>query len=140
LTAFVSEGVFFCTEFSGPKQSVLAWLAVGLARVPCISDEGVGWLDQISSVPFRPQILRWLCDLREPFFGPFLLPYRYRFGNEPGGFSVLAEAAAGHPPRQSPREVSCSLQPRQGVVRIVVRLCNDRTFLAELVHYHPFAS
>ena len=140
LTAFVSDGVFFCTEFSGPSQSVLAWLAAGLARVPCISDEGVGWLDQISSVPFRPQILRWLCDLGEPFFGPFLLPYRYRFGNEPGGFSVLAEAAMDHPPSQSPREVACSLQPRQGVVRVALRLCNDRTFLAELVHYQPFAS
>lgn len=137
LTAFLSDGVFYCTDFIGPGKSLLATIATGLARVPCISDNGVKWQDVASTVPFHLAIGRWLRDLTEPFFGPFLMRYRYRFENDASGFIVVAQSIDSHGPSHSAREIVCGLQVQRGVVRLEARLHNDRTIKAELIDYQP---
>ena len=140
LTAFINDGAFYCTDFSGSGHSLLALIATGLARVPCISDVGVRWHDHVSSVPFYAAPGRWMRDLTEPFFGPFLMRYRYRFESDPDGFVIVAEHTEPDGPRHSPREVVCGLKARRGIIRLEARMHNDRTLKAELIDYQPAKS
>ena len=140
LSAFLSEGVFFTTNLEGNDRSLLAFFSAGLARVPCISEPGVIWQDYVSTVPFLPPAARWLGNFAEPFFGPFLLPYTYSMETDEAGFTVrsileaedhqaFAQAAS------APREITCRIEGRRGVVRLEARMRNDRFLKAELMEY-----
>ncbi|MFZ4766530.1 MAG: urea transporter, partial [Roseimicrobium sp.] len=94
--AFFSDGVFYTNEFQGPGDSVLAFIAAGLARIPCIADAEVSWFDCVSSVPFHSRATRWLLGLAEPFFGPFLLRCRYVLKLEHGGGFAIHAVDTGH--------------------------------------------
>ena len=137
LRAFVKDQVFYCTDFTGSGESVLAYLAAGLARVPFIADTGVTWRDQVSAVPFHAAPSRWLHDTFDPFIGPTLLDFTYRFGLDPTPV-VECEATtaalggeAGHP-----CSIRTHLIPRHAAGRIDVRFGNDRTLSIELAGYH----
>jgi murein DD-endopeptidase MepM/ murein hydrolase activator NlpD len=132
--AFLRDGVFFCVDFEGPGQSLAALLALGLNRVPCIvvPEEGVSWQDRFSSVPFAPRWSRGLHDLLDPFTGPSLLEYRYRFGEDGAVCSELADASSES---RVPRSVKVQLAPRQFATSLEARFTDDRELRAELVHY-----
>ncbi len=142
LSAFLHEGVFYTTDYEGSDRSLLAFLGAGLARVPCIADAEVEWHDHISTVPFYVSAERWLRTLAEPFVGPFLLRFTYSVTAEKEGFAVRAisefgEESPTQPPARAPREITCHLVGRRGVVKLEVRLRNDRVLQAELVDYRP---
>ena len=115
---------------------MLAYIAAGLARIPCIADD-VSWLDCVSAVPFRSGATRWLLDLVEPFFGPFLLRYRYVLKTEHGGGFAIHAVDTGHGDGSCPREIVCGIQPRRGVQRVEVRRHNDHVLKAVLFEYLP---
>ncbi len=140
LIAYFSEGIFFTTDYEGSDHSLLAYFAAGLARIPCIADPGVVWHDDVSAVPFFKSIERWLRNLAEPFFGPFLLRYTYRL--EADGTAFLVRAVAGSdtdssasPPGHAPREITCRIEGRRGVTRVDARLRNDGLLKAELIEF-----
>jgi len=85
LSAIITDGVFYATDYTGPSESILALFAAGLARIPCIEETEVSWFDCVGSVMFRSGAARWLLDMVEPFFGPFLLRFQYRMKPEHGG-------------------------------------------------------
>ena len=140
LSAFLSEGVFYTTNLEGNDRSLLAYFCAGISRVPCISEPGVTWEDYVSTVPFLPPAARWLGNFAEPFFGPFLLRYTYRMETDDAGFTIRsaletedhqesAQAAS------APREITCRIEGRRGVVRLEARMRNDRFLKAELMEY-----
>ena len=132
--AFLRDGVFFCVEFEGPGKSVAALLALGLSRVPCIvvPENGVLWRDHFSSVPFAPRWSHWMHETLDPFIGPSLLAYRYRFDGDGTICSDLTDDATAP---GVPRSVKITLAPRQLATSLEARFTNDRTLRAELVHY-----
>jgi hypothetical protein len=73
----------------------------------------------------------------DPFIGPTLLAYTYRFGPEttPVINCACTTAAlggeAGHP-----SAIRTHLVPRHAAGRIDVRFANDRTLSIELIDYH----
>ena len=140
LSAFFSEGVFITTDFEGDSGSVLAFIATGLARVPCVSDAGLRWADCVSAAPFFVSASRWLRDFIEPFFGPFLLRFTYYLEETVDGFVVHATADSNgdrSAPQNShaPREIRCHLNGRRGITRLEARLNNDHILKAELAEY-----
>jgi len=144
LTAFLSEGVFYAVDYEGTDHSLLAFLAAGLARIPCIADEGAQWSDQMSTTPFYRAAERWLRDLAEPFCGPFLLAYTYRLETREASFTVHAaiDSTNGHAaavPAHAPREIAIHLGGRRGVNHVKVRRQNDHTLEATLVDYQTAA-
>jgi urea transporter len=139
LAAFFDEGVFYTNEFEGDDRSLLAFIAAGLARVPCIADSDVMWRDHASAAPFFQGPERWLRDFIEPFFGPFLLRFTYRVAQDAAGFVVraVAEIENAAPRAHAPREIACALAARRGIVRLEARLHNDHVIRAELADYQP---
>ena len=142
LTGFLNDGVFYATDFEGSGRSLLAYLAAGLARIPCIAEPAAVWHDDVSTVAFYAPAERWLRSLTEPFVGPFLLRYTYCVEANSTGFQVRAVSESGEqsnsrPPLGAPRELRCQLEGRRGVTRMEARLRNDRTLNAELVDYRP---
>jgi urea transporter len=140
LSAFISEGIFFTTNLEGDDRSLLAFFGAGISRVPCINEPDVTWEDYVSTVPFLPPAARWLGNFAEPFFGPFLLRYTYSMKADAAGFTIhsaltsedhdlLPEASA------APREITCRIEGRRGVVRLEARMRNDRFLKAELIEY-----
>ena len=142
LTAFVNEGVFYATDYAGSGRSLLALIAIGLARVPFTADADVIWHDSVSAVPFLPAPLRWLHDTLDPFVGPAVLPYSYRFVNDLSFTSIQCRLEQNnHVPvgasHDAPREVTCRLDEHSGISHLEVRFGNDRTLHAERVDYQP---
>ena len=140
LSALISEGVFLATDFEGDSRSVLAFIATGLARVPCVAEAGLIWRDWVSAAPFFVSVNRWLRGFIEPFFGPFLLRFTYRLEVTADGFIVhTASETNGHNSAthtsHAPREVMCHLSGRRGVTRLEARLNNDHVLKAELAEY-----
>ena len=134
--AFLKHGTFFCIEFEGPGQGVAALLALGLARVPCITlpEGGLTWDDWFSPVPFAPGSLRWLHDIMDPFTGPRPLHYRHAFDGREAVTCRLADEDSSIP-ASAPRTVHITLAPMQLATSVQARLGNDRTLHADLVHY-----
>ena len=137
LAAFLREGVFYAVDYSGPGESVLALIAAGIARVPCLSESHVSWFDGVSAMPFSHSVLRPLLELAEPFFGPFMLRFRYRMENEHGGGIAVHASAVSHGEPTAPKEITCGVQARRGVVRIEARLHNDHLLKVVQTDYQP---
>jgi murein DD-endopeptidase MepM/ murein hydrolase activator NlpD len=142
LTMFISEGVFYATDFVGKGNSLLAVLATGLARVPFIGGTDIVWHDTVSAVPFMKAPLRWAHDTLDPFLGPAVLPYEYRLVNELTGTAIRCKLAdAAHVPagasHQAPQEIMTKLHERSGISSINLRFGNDRLWAAECVHHEP---
>jgi hypothetical protein len=142
LTAFLSEGVFYTTEFEGTDDSLLAFFATGLARVPCIADTTATWADYAGSATFFPTVTHWLRGIIEPFFGPFLMRLTYSMELNPTGVIVCANLASDkdgepQPPLNAPRQIVSQINGRRGVVKLEARLRNDRVLTAELLDYQP---
>lgn len=135
LIAFISDGVFYTTDYTGPGDSVLALIAIGLARVPFIAEGSAAWFDGTSSVPFASGFKRWALDLVEPFFGPFMLHYRYRLEAEHGGGYAIHATSLDHAHPTAPKTLTCGIQARRGVLRIEARTHNDRLLRAVQIDY-----
>jgi len=140
MTAFLSENVFYATDYearpgTGNHGSILALFAAGLARVPCIADAGVEWQDCVSFVPFFSGSFRWFHDMIDPFFGPSLLPLRFRMIENSAIFTVetTLDGEANSMPSHAPQKITTTLVPRRGISRIEARLCNDTKITAELI-------
>jgi murein DD-endopeptidase MepM/ murein hydrolase activator NlpD len=136
LTAFLSNQVFYATDYDGVGESVLACFAVGLARVPCIADPHAEWGDFASPVPFHTGLFRSLHGLADPFLGAGLMEYRYSL--EPGdhGYVIHAKmkASAGtHRPPLTPQRLNTTVVPRFGISRLEARLWNDAGMTIELI-------
>ncbi|HWB59471.1 MAG TPA: urea transporter [Chthoniobacteraceae bacterium] len=140
LTAFLSENVFYTTNYQGSDQSLLAFIAAGLGRVPCVEADGLSWRDQASAVPFFPAPFRWLQGLLDPFLGPSILAFVYSMRRDGDGYAVrCAQNGTAKALANSPREITTRIAPRRGVVSLEARLGNDRVLRAEQVHYEPLA-
>jgi hypothetical protein len=140
LTAFLSENVFYTTNYQGSDRSLLAFIAAGLGRVPCVEAAGLTWRDQASAVPFFREPFRWLQGLLDPFLGPSILSYVYSMQPENGGCTVrCAQNGTAKTTANSPREITTRIVPRRGVTSLEARLNNDRVIRAEQVHYETLA-
>jgi len=136
LIGFLSEGVFFTTEFQGDDRSLLAWFAAGLSRVPCILEPGIAWRDSVNAAPFFAGPGRWLRALVTPFVGLQMLRFKYQRQEEGEGvFSIRATLESGGESANAPRSITCQLSGRRGVARFEARLVNDRTLVAELIEH-----
>ncbi len=132
LTAFLSENVFYATDFEGADESLLAYLAVGIARVPCVKGN-VSWKDMISIVPFHRASWRWLHGLLDPFIGTTLKNGDYRL--ESDSAACVVRSVFDSAEKHVPREVAIWLAPRRIMEKIEIRLANDRVIHAELVEF-----
>jgi urea transporter len=140
LTAFLSHHVFYMVDYDGPGDSLLAHLAVALARVPCVADPGLRWSDLVSPVPFHTGFLRRLHGLADPYLGPGLLEYHYAMVPGETGFEITARLATGRHdglPRQTPEQLAVTVAPHLGLRRLDVRLRNDIHLTAELIDPAP---
>ncbi len=132
LTAFISENVFYATDFEGTDESLLGFLAVGIARVPCFKGN-VCWRDVISTVPFHRAAWRWLHGLVDPFIGTTLMNGDYRL--ESDGDAMVVRSVFDDAENHMPREVAVWLAPRSMIDKLEVRLANDRVIRVELVEF-----
>lgn len=141
LTAFVAQNVFYTIDYDGRRDSLLALIAAGLARVPCLADPGVIWLDQVSPAPFYRGAAGKLHDLLDPYLGPNLLAYRYSLQAGQDGFEVRAQLQTAGPPAASPshppQRIVTTLAARHGIERIDARLGNDVELRAEWISPRP---
>jgi urea transporter len=134
LIGFISEGVFFTTEFQGDDRSLLALFAAGLARIPCVLEPSVAWQDDVNAAPFFAGLERWVRVPVTPFLGLKMLRYRYQREEESDGvFSIRATLQPGGECPHAPRTITCQLSGRRGVGRLQARMGNDRTLVAELI-------
>jgi hypothetical protein len=127
-------------DYDGVGDSVLALLAVGLARVPCIADPGVIWNDFASPVPFHTGFLRHAHGLADPFIGPGLLEYQYDLQAGETGFDVHCRLRAENEtrvPGSTPQRMTTDITSRFGVSRIEARLWNDTKVTVELIDPLP---
>jgi urea transporter len=132
LTAFLSQNVFYTVDYEGPRDSLLALISTGLARVPCLADPGIVWDDHVSPAPFYGGVMRKLHDIVDPYLGPSLLAYRYSMQAGEQGFEIRCqlESDAGN---RAPHRITTTLTSRFGIQRIEARLGNDFTLRAELI-------
>ena len=138
LTAFLSQIVFYATDYEGPGDSLLALISAGLARVPCLADPGVVWDDQVSPSPFYGGVSRKLHDIVDPYLGPNLLAYRYSMQAGEQGFEIRAQLQAkdgkfGALPAAAPRRITTTLASRFGIQCIEAQLGNNVTLRADLI-------
>ncbi len=140
LTAFLSEGVFYTTGYQGTDASLLAYMATGLARVPCVGGSDVIWHDEASAIPFHRAPLRWLHDVADPFIGPSMMECDYRLLPDSSGHLIFCQVEPNTQssfavPAHAPTSIQTHIAPRRGVVHMAIRLQNDRTIKAEIVEY-----
>ena len=135
LTGFLSENVFYTTNYQGNNRSLLAFIALGLARVPCVGASGLTWQDHASAVPFFREPWRWIQDLLDPFLGPSILTFSYSMDAESDGCTVRCVSQGTANMATAPREITTRLVSRCGVAMLEVRLNNDRVLRAEQVHH-----
>ena len=138
LSAFLSENVFYATDYEGPGASVLALISAGLARVPCMADPGLVWQDLVSPAPFYSRILGKLHDVIDPFLRAGLLDYRYSMQVGELGFEITCrrhnqDETWRSPFATAPRQIVTTLASRFGVQRIDARFGNDVRMTAELI-------
>ncbi len=132
ISAFLSENVFYATDFEGTDDSVLAYFAAGMARVPCVYGN-TRWNDAICVVPFQRASWRWLHGLLDPFLGTALMEGDYHLESDGAAYVVRShfKGAENH----LPRVVTVWLSPRRMMEKLEVRLANDRVIHAELVEF-----
>lgn len=136
LIGFISEGVFFTTEFQGDDRSLLAYFAAGLARVPSVLEPSVVWEDSVNATPFFTGPERWIRALITPFIGLKMLRYKYQRQEESdGSFTLRATLERGSECAHTPHSITTLLTGRRGVARLEARLANDRTLTAELIEH-----
>lgn len=136
LIGFISEGVFFTTEFQGDDRSLLAYFAAGLARIPSIQEPSVTWEDSVNAAPFFAGLECWVRVPVTPFLGLKMLRYKYQRNEESEGlFAIRAILEPGCECPHAPRTLTCQLSGRRGVTLLEARLVNDRTLVAELVEH-----
>ncbi len=141
LTAFVAQNVFYTVDYDGPRDSLLALIAAGLARVPCLADPGVAWQDHVSPAPFYRGAARRLHDLLDPYLGPSLLSYRYSLQAGEDGFEVRADLQTDNSARGPlPRRIVTTLAARHGIELLDATLGNDVNLRAELIAPHALHS
>jgi urea transporter len=136
LTAFLSQNVFYTVDYEGPRDSLLALISTGLARVPCIADPGIVWDDWVSPAPFYGGVLRRLHDIVDPYLGPSLPAYRYSMQAGEQGFEIRCQLETVHSgtlPAATPHRIVTTLTSRFGIQRIEAQLANDVTLRAELI-------
>jgi urea transporter len=138
LSAFLSHQVFYAVDFEGPGESILALIAAGLARVPCVADPGIMWEDVVSAVPFHHGPLRRFHEITDPFFGPELLAFDYSMQAGEKGFEVgcrlkTKDLFGRKPFAAVPYRITTTLASRMGIARIEAHLWNDVQITAELI-------
>jgi urea transporter len=138
LTAFLSQNVFYTVDYEGPRDSLLALISAGLARVPCLADPGVAWNDQVSPAPFYHGVMRKFHDIIDPYLGPHLLAYRYSMQAGEQGFEIHCQLQAGSGTSGTllavtPQRIVTTLTSRFGIQRIEAQFGNDVTLRAELI-------
>jgi urea transporter len=138
LSALLANQVFYAVDYEGGSESVLALIATGLARVPCIADPEIVWEDRVSAAPFRGRAWRRLHDVIDPFFGSRLLNYRYavQVGERDFAITCRLETKDGHGRKQgatTPCRIVTTLAARIGIARIEARLWHDAQVTAELI-------
>ena len=134
LSAFLSNHVFYAVDYEGPNDSVLALIATGIARVPCIADPGITWDDHVSATPFYAGIARQLHHIFDPYLGPSLLAYRYRMQAGESGFEIHCEIEPESAlPAMAPLRMTTTLASRSGLRRIEALLGNNRLLRVELI-------
>jgi hypothetical protein len=136
LTAFLSQNVFYTTDYEGPRDSLLALISAGLARVPCLADPGIVWEDHVSPAPFYGRVMRKLHDIIDPYLGPNLPAYRYSMQAGEQGFEIRCQLQPSHGgalPPTMPHRIATTLTSRFGIQRIEAQLGNDVILRAELI-------
>jgi len=138
LTAFLSQNVFYTVDYEGPRDSLLALISAGLARVPCLADPGVVWDDHVSPAPFYGGVLRKLHDIIDPYLEPSLLAYRYSMQAGEQGFEIRCQLQADNGTSsalltRTPHRIATTLTSRFGIQRIEAQLGNDVILRAELI-------
>ena len=140
LTAFLSLNVFYAVDYEGPRDSLLALIATGLARVPCLADPGLTWEDYVSPAPFYHSAVRTLHDIVDPYVGPHLPAYRYSMQAGEQGFEIRCQLTAPvrHPITgcllvAAPHRIVTTLASRFGIQRIEAKLGNNHNLRAELI-------
>ena len=125
LTLYLSEGVLYTVPFGGSGRSVLALLAVALARVPCIAEPTVEWQEVVAAAPFLSRWRRAIHDLCDPFIGAAVLHYHYGVIERGDGFEITATLAQGDlgVSATAPRTLRASLAGRTGVLEIAGETC-----------------
>jgi urea transporter/murein DD-endopeptidase MepM/ murein hydrolase activator NlpD len=142
LTAFVTQNVFYAIDYDGPGDSLLALIATGLARVPCLADPGLTWNDHASPAPFGGGLARKVHDLLDPYLGPNLLSYRYCLQTDENGFEVRCtlqpdQGISSVAPLRPPHFIATRLASRSGIQRLTARLGNEVELRAELITPRP---
>jgi urea transporter len=138
LIAFLSQNVFYTVDYEGPRDSLLALISIGLARVPCIADPGVVWDDLVSPAPLYRGILKKFHDTLDPYLSPDLLAYRYAMQAGEQGFEIRCQLQAGSGGSSDfsaavPHRIVTTLTSRFGIQRLEAQLGNDGTLEAELI-------
>lgn len=136
-SAFLSEGVFYITDFQGDERSLLAWLAAGFARVPAIADVPCVWRDAVTSLPYEQPLARVWKEVIEPFTGMDLLDYEYEFAAQDQGLQVKAKCVSKHLPEAAAVEIFGEWHGRQGVRELRVQRAKRPTLTARLYEYQP---
>jgi hypothetical protein len=141
LTAFVADGVYYAIDFSGDHRSVLAWMAAGIARVPCVAGDNILWRDVVSSLPYQPSPQRWIKEVIEPFTGLCKVDYRYRMSATAEVMTVLAvfDGPEKQLPRNGAMSIHSQLQPKRGITEMRVHLANQQSITAVLIDYRSEA-
>jgi urea transporter/murein DD-endopeptidase MepM/ murein hydrolase activator NlpD len=130
LTLYLAEGVLYAAPFEGSNRSVLALLAVVLARVPCIAEPTVGWREVVAAAPFLHGRRRLLHDLCDPFIGVEVLHYQYHATERGEAFEISATLDDGDLKvcAAAPRCLRAGLAGRSGVFEITGETCGGRKF------------
>ena len=135
---FLSDRVFYSTEFEGNGKSIVALLYIGLARVPCIEAKNTVWVDFVSALPFQIPPVRWFNKMLEPFIGLIFKCYEFQVTTVRDGFIVQAKRQKSGGFSNAPYEVISALQPHKGIVRLEAHFRHSSVLQAELEHYTPF--
>jgi hypothetical protein len=120
---------------------MLAWMAAGIARVPCVDGDWVNWNDVVSSLPYQPSPQRWIKEVIEPFTGIYKVDYRYRMSSTADTMTLLAVLDGDEKqwPRHGAWSIHSQLQPKRGITEMRVHLANQQTIACVLLDYRSEA-
>lgn len=132
---FFSGTCFYFNDFEGNGTSLLALVALGLARVPCVDATGAVWRDHFPVAVFRRGVCGRLREAASPYLWPELAPYNYRTEPSVGGLTIHATVEAGalrQLPPGAPVSMEVSFAERLGPVRLEAILRDDTAISAKL--------
>jgi urea transporter len=134
LSAFLSHHVFYAVDYDGPARSLLALVAAGLARVPCVANPALEWEDQVDPSLFASPLSRSCRRLAAPFFSPRLLTYRYALHAGRSGYEIRARLIApDRSPSAAPLEITTLLRSRACIESISATWRDGATLRADLI-------